>query len=226
MTRTRLLHRTAAGVALSLSLLGSLLLPCASAEQIYRWKDDQGITHYSSSPPNDRAASQLDLGGDAPGPDSGETARQRLQEEIERANRMTADRRQKAATAEAQQRHAREEARRRVERCGLARQQLGVLIRGGPVFSLDRAGNRNYLDDDDRDRAIERARQEVRDACQGVPATAGQDAAGRAERSLERATRCLELRERLDEVTRPGSRVGQAEAEQIRDAYARLCGKP
>ncbi|MCB1893768.1 hypothetical protein [Accumulibacter sp.] len=60
-------------------------------------------------------------------------------------------------TAEAQRRQGREAARRRLERCGLARQQLGVRTLGGPMFTMDRAGNRNYLDDDERDRAIERA---------------------------------------------------------------------
>ncbi|MCB1909998.1 MAG: DUF4124 domain-containing protein [Rhodocyclaceae bacterium] len=200
--------------------------PPVAAEQIYRWTDDRGVTHYSSSPPADRVSKELDLGGAEAAPANNEAARQRVQRDIENANRMTAERRQREAASAARERQLREEARRRIERCGLARQQLGVLSRGGPVYSRDRAGNRVYLDDSERDQAIERARQEVREACVGVPQPAEREAAERAGRSLEQTARCLELRERLSELTRPGSRAAQSEVQQVRDAITRVCGRP
>ena len=50
-------------------------------------------------------------------------------------------------------------------RCNQARQQLGVAKEGGAIFSRDNQGNRNYVDDKDRDGVIARAERTVATEC-------------------------------------------------------------
>ena len=52
-----------------------------------------------------------------------------------------------------------------MQRCNYARQQLGVVEGGHPVYSVDNNGNRHYVDDENRQAKITAAEQRVADAC-------------------------------------------------------------
>lgn len=45
-------------VALMLMLLGS---PCLAADQVYKWKDASGTTHFSATPPEGAESTQVNL---------------------------------------------------------------------------------------------------------------------------------------------------------------------
>lgn len=52
-----------------------------------------------------------------------------------------------------------------MQRCNYARQQLGVIEGGRPVYSVDNTGNRHYVDDENRQARITAAEQRVAEAC-------------------------------------------------------------
>lgn len=211
---------------LALRSLSRLLLPAVlasaaatgSAEEVYRWKDARGVTHYSATPPAGTTAQPLTL-SPPPAATAGPSARERLQRELEAANRSAAEQREREL-ARAERRDAR---RDRLQRCGLARQQIGVLESGAPVYGRDAAGKRDYLDAEQRQAALARARAEFHEACQGIDADSVQRASRNAARDVRDNSRCLDLRERLAALTRPAARTSQADIDKARAAADRAC---
>ncbi len=211
-------RRRAATPRAALPLLLLCLAPLASAENVYRWKDANGVTHYSSTPPPDQSARKLELRPPPP-PRSSEPERERLQRELEAANRQSAESRDRAASEARRQ----QEAEARVQRCGLARQQLGILKSGGRVYDRDGDGKRNYLDDNQRKAALEQAQAEYREACDGVDKERMRSAAREAEHDVRAASRCADMRERVAQLTRPGARASSEDIRRAREAMERAC---
>lgn len=132
-------------------LIIPLLLLCyadGSGAQIYKWVDANGTAHFSDSPPPGDSAEEVEL--------DGQPSEQAVQEAQEaQARRLQYQR------ADSEARHE-EEARRQeiqdLERqeaelqseCANARQQLAVLEMQLPVYRENDAGERVYLEDDDR----------------------------------------------------------------------------
>ncbi|MCB1908611.1 MAG: DUF4124 domain-containing protein [Rhodocyclaceae bacterium] len=193
------------------------------SSDIYRWQDERGVTHYSSSPPEQRNSVKL-IPRPMPTPEMQEAAERRAQRDIEDSKRALPERREKEAADVARDEQRADERARLVARCGLARQQLGVLIRGGPVYTRDKHGNRVYLDDSERDRETSRARLEVEQACRGIAVGNEVDAAEKVDRQLVAAERCLELRRALSSAKRSGSRIGSSDIRELREAMQRACG--
>ncbi|MCB1890419.1 MAG: DUF4124 domain-containing protein [Rhodocyclaceae bacterium] len=208
--------------ALRTLLAGTALLSFATlcgAADVYRWKDANGVTHYSATPPPDQAARRLEL-RPLPPPKDLEPERERLQRQREAANRDAAVARDREASAAQRE----QEAEARIQRCGLARQQLGILKAGGPVYGRDSEGRRAYLDGADREAALERARAEYREACRGVDGDSMRTAARQAAKDVRSASRCADMRERVAQLTRPGARAGGEDIRRAREAMEKQCG--
>jgi hypothetical protein len=125
-----------------------LALPCFG--QVYRWVDQNGVTHYGERPPQGKSAREVQdrLGTPAaasPGPDMDWQAKDR---EF-RARQL------RAQTADEQK--AREAAGRQ-QQCNQQRDSLARLRQSGRTYRLDEKGERIYLGDEDREALI--ARQE------------------------------------------------------------------
>lgn len=134
-------------------------LPAAGAQEVYRWTDADGKVHFSDRPRDDAAARvQVDTLAPADGGAehlARERKRQRLLEVFARE-------RDQAAYREA---YAAKQAETRATNCGIARDNLRSLREAPLVYDLDEAGERVYLSDDQRHRALNQARQEVATWC-------------------------------------------------------------
>jgi len=122
------------------TLLFSCLVLTAAAAQadVYRWTDDSGHTVYSQTPPLDgRPAARL---SDPPPPaEDPETARKRLESQLETLEKA-ADARKKAA---AEKSKAKKEKTAREERCRKARHNLRIL-ESRPPNTLYKVGENEY----------------------------------------------------------------------------------
>ncbi len=140
---------------LTVCLLWALVIP-ASAE-VYRWVDDNGVTHYGERPPQGRKAEELKQPAE-PQPTPGSAAPRTWQEkELDFRKR-----RLEAEQAEAQARE-REAARQRA--CNEARDQLAQMKMARRVYHLDEHGERVYESDAEREASVARQEQLVAERC-------------------------------------------------------------
>ena len=148
--------------------LGLVALTSAVDAAIYKWVDENGVTHYSEQPPTGpKRAAQLpiqsrpapaDLQG-SQDPSARKTWQQqeaefqqrRVEREMQRKKRET----EEQATAAA-----------RLRRCVVARQNLHALELQRPVYRITEKGERDYFDDKERQQALQRMRELVEEDCE------------------------------------------------------------
>lgn len=141
-----------------------LLVTAASSPQaaIYRWMDDQGVVHYSETPP---PAENVDRGTriTTDGPATGATAqaRQRLRAMEEQLEAMSKQR-QEAATEAAE---AQREEERLASNCTAARKNLTNLENRRQRRIVDDAGNVTALTEEDRQQRMAEARTQIAENC-------------------------------------------------------------
>lgn len=149
------------------------LVCLAQAEELYKWVDENGVVHYSTQPPEDKSATSIELESSEP-----ESADNVYSEAIE-AQRQ---RNEARVLGREQDRLAREEARKSQlvsdEKCGRAIHYMAILRKQCPVFYdgagflrdqcpgiyYAYAGERSYIDDDERKRLIDHY-SEIVDLC-------------------------------------------------------------
>lgn len=105
--------------------VGILVLNGTTMAAMYKWVDEQGVTHYSQHPPKDNAAQRM-----TPPPPPAEdpaAAQQRLQEQVDAFDQRRGAAQEEAAAAE----KAAAEQERRQQRCEAARRNLQSLQLGG-----------------------------------------------------------------------------------------------
>jgi hypothetical protein len=142
-------------------LFGGMVLCCAGVEAgVYRWVDEDGKVHYGDRPGGAESAEEVTVkqekGADQPASGEGnrEQTRQRLLEQYEK------DRLEKKAAAA----QRKKEQARRNRNCAIARDRLKAYERSA-LYDLDEDGERVYLSDDERERALEEAREDVQHWC-------------------------------------------------------------
>jgi hypothetical protein len=133
----------------------------AFAGTMYKWKDEKGVTHFSEDPPPGGKAEKIDVrpvppSSIPPPPPRPQDLRTR---EIEL--------RQKREGKERDEQKAQQAARQREERCLRAQRNLDVLQRQRPVYSVDKQGNRVYVEDQQRAAEIEDTRKAIAENCRG-----------------------------------------------------------
>jgi len=145
-----------------LSLLVMLGLSFAASAEMYRWVDAQGKVHYSDSPPPAGAKSSKAISTPPPAAPASPGAAPKTWQEKEM------DFRQRQSTqAEAQAKKAKEEAeaKQKKENCEAARKNLQTLESGQRVATTNEQGEREYMDDAARQKAINDARKAVDSWC-------------------------------------------------------------
>lgn len=144
------------GVLLAGGLL-SIALPVRAGEGIYKWVDANGQVHFSSLPPAGKKADRLDVRSSTPDPAAPPAART-WQDQVQRASEL----RHQAQELERDQAR---KARAAEQDCLAARRSLDLLGRDRPVFRTNAQGEREYIDDDQRQAALQAARQKADSSC-------------------------------------------------------------
>ncbi|MCX8145123.1 MAG: DUF4124 domain-containing protein [Azovibrio sp.] len=151
--------------------LGLFAIPLLFAQpaqaEVYKWKDAQGRTVISDTPPPG-AGKQTPVAGRAPaashsggdGAASAPQAKSWAEKDLEFRQRQQQNR-ENAEKAEKEKR----EAELRKENCQNAQLRLKELESGLRITRLNAGGEREYLDDQQRQQEIERARQSVQSWC-------------------------------------------------------------
>jgi hypothetical protein len=187
-------------------LLASMVT--ARADDVYKWVDAQGVTHYGASPPAGSGARRLDLPA-PPAPSSAAPAGARP------APAATPTPPLPRATASGVGDAL------RVQDCAYARLQVEALERGGPVYRLDEHGQRVFLPDDRRDAEIRLWRERVNTQCAGVQSD---DATRRLRARAAADARCATEQQRLQELQAPGGRVPDSDIAAQRARVQAVCG--
>ncbi|SDH54092.1 DUF4124 domain-containing protein [Propionivibrio dicarboxylicus] len=143
---------------LALSLIAAT---AGASAQIYRWKDENGRTVFSDKPPEGRARQQEKL--DAPlSSSAGSTAQKNLAEQ-----EISFQKRQKDARERAEKTGKDEAAQaEKQEYCTSLRRQLMALESGERIVRRDENGERQFLDDAQREQEIAKVRQSLQNTCQ------------------------------------------------------------
>lgn len=132
------------------ALLAGLTTLPALAEDVYRWVDDEGVTHFTAHPPKSRQSDQLhtQTGHSEPVDYSKQysTGDEPPQERADSQN-------QGPSQAELD------------DACQRARDNLRTLERGGRIAEQTEDGSRRYLSEEDKAERAERARQIIEETC-------------------------------------------------------------
>lgn len=148
-----------------LGLLLACVAPAVLAQTIYSWKDASGRVHYSDSPPPDAQARSIKQAPLAPRPPTAEGASANTPPNY--AEQEVAFRKRRAEAAEAEDKTRKQKAsdEQRERDCTQARQQLTGLESGQPVVRFNDAGERIFIDDDERAAEMARSRQYLERSC-------------------------------------------------------------
>lgn len=135
----------------------------AHAEQINKWVDSEGKVHYSDQPVPEKAkAKSLNIGTQpaAPAAEGKASAQSMADKEQEYRKRKAAE-----SDAKAKQEKADAEVRLKEKNCAGARGNLRTLLDEGRLVQINAAGEREYMDDTTRQRAIQDAQKSIDEWC-------------------------------------------------------------
>jgi hypothetical protein len=173
--------RRAALVPLLLAVAAALVTPPLAAQTQWKWRDANGRIQYSDRPPPLSVPDQAILSrpsgsGSGNGSGSGSAAAQAPAAasaasapaaSASAVDPALAEKRRQAEAAEAAKRKAEEDrlARQRQDNCQRAREYLRTLESGIRIARSNAQGDREYLDDAQRQREVARAREVIGSDC-------------------------------------------------------------
>lgn len=140
--------------------MGALAVTVHAQADLYKWTDDQGKVHYTDQPPtlkaqiirNDTAAAQAGITSQAT-------------QSLDAKDQAYQKRRKEADEARAKAEKEAEQARVQRENCAKARNNLSTLQNTPRVYTTDAAGQRTYMDDAARARALADSQKAAADFC-------------------------------------------------------------
>jgi len=140
--------------------LGALAVTVHAQADLYKWTDDRGKVHYTDQPPtlkaqiirNDTAAAQAGITSQAT-------------QSLDAKDQAYQKRRKEADEARAKAEKEAEQARVQRENCAKARNNLSTLQNTPRVYTTDAAGQRTYMDDAARARALADSQKAAADFC-------------------------------------------------------------
>lgn len=145
--------RCAAGV-----LIGLFALTAQAA--MYKWVDEDGLTHYTQQPPPDGIEGETLEG---PPDVNTENARQELKQDQKRLKQLEKSRQEE----EAQQKKREQRAALYEKNCRLARERLNNLRTTGRVRAVDEEGNVRRLPVEEHEARIASVEEKVSKYCNG-----------------------------------------------------------
>jgi len=140
-------------------ILAALLNPSLHADEVYKWVDEQGITHYEERAPANKDYSKVTTYGVAPA--DAEKAKQRLDQQ--RADKKSAD--EKGVNYAEQKKISDEQARVRAENCKGAQNNLKTIQENARVRILGEDGEFRYLSEEERQQQIDTAKEVITSNC-------------------------------------------------------------
>ena len=143
------------GLALGLALAAPL-----QADEIYKWVDEEGVTHYSQQPPPSGDADRI--GVDTPPEEEIERERREMEKTGERLEAQREERR--AAEQQAQENAAERE--QREQRCAELRSSLKKLTENRRLLVPDGEGNVRRLPEEERQQRVAERRRQIEEECE------------------------------------------------------------
>lgn len=149
-------------------VIAALAFSAGAAAQMYKWKDSNGRTRYGDVPPPGVDATPLGGRTSAPPPPpaaepaKAEATKAEKPLSPEEAFRKRQEERKAAEDKAAQERT---QAQAKHQNCERAQSQLRMLQSGMRVSTVNAAGERTFIDDQQRAQEIQRAQKSVADWC-------------------------------------------------------------
>jgi len=147
------------GSLLAAPFLAALLSTPLQADEIFKWVDEQGITHYEERAPADKDYSKVTTYGVVPA--DAEKAKQRLDQQ--RSDKKSAE--EKGADYAEQKKISDEQARVRTENCNGAQNNLKTIQENARVRILGEDGEFRYLSEEERQQQIDTAKEMITANC-------------------------------------------------------------
>lgn len=144
------------------SLIALTLCITPAYAALYKWVDEQGKVHYADQPPSGKTQSNktLDIPNQPASAPAASAAKSWQEKDLEYKKRQAA-----AAEAEAKKQKQAQEAKAKTENCNNAKKNLEGLQIGGRVYTYDDKGNRSYMDDAQRAKAMADAQKAISEWC-------------------------------------------------------------
>lgn len=139
-------------------LFAGLALAAGSAgAEVFKWVDEQGRVHFGGTPPAGRKAEKLNVQS-SPVPAAAGTSAKTWQEQLQLSNerrQLARDKEQAAAKSRAADE----------QRCLEAQRALDTLNRQRPIYRVDSQGQREYMDDAQRQASYDAVNQRIQTYC-------------------------------------------------------------
>lgn len=155
-----------------------LALPLLGNAEIYKWKDKNGSTRYSDTPPPSNIKQEAIGGKKAlkPAPEAplAPVANTPIVKDAEKdsppvpgsAEEEAAAKRQNTAEAEKKNKQEQEaEANRKAENCKVAKARYETYKQGGRIYKINEKGEREYMGDNDLQDGKAQAQKEMDENC-------------------------------------------------------------
>lgn len=157
MKKDQFIKRAAS--TLGIPLLAIALAAPVFADEVYKWVDEEGITHYGERAPADKDYSMVKTYGEVPS--GAEEAKQRLEQQ--RAEKKMAD--EKGLDYAEQKKIADQQAKVRAENCKGAKNNLKTIQENARVRILGDDGEFRYLSEEERQQQIDTAKEMITENC-------------------------------------------------------------
>jgi hypothetical protein len=131
----------------------------ALGESIYKWVDEQGVTHYSAAIPADKKGQKLKT---QPVQPVVENERKQSSMYEWETDQYLKNNKQRRAEQEEADRQLKEE---KANRCAKAKERLGILLQQVPLYRINAKGEREYWEDDAREAETRRMKEEIENNC-------------------------------------------------------------
>ncbi len=140
--------------------LGLVLSVPLQADEIYKWVDEEGVTHYSQQPPPSGDATRV--GVDTPSEEEVQRERQEMEEIGERLEAQREERRE----TEEQAREDASEREQREQRCADLRSSLEKLTENRRLLVPDGEGGVRRLPEEERRERVAERRRQIEEECE------------------------------------------------------------
>jgi hypothetical protein len=131
----------------------------SAGESIYKWVDEQGVTHYSAATPADKKAQQLKV---PVAPAQVDTTDQSPTMKNWQANQSLKNIKEKRAREEEAENQEKAE---KEKRCDIAKQRLGILQQQTRLYRTNNKGEQEYWNDAEREAETKRMQEEIKSNC-------------------------------------------------------------
>jgi hypothetical protein len=158
-----------------LLMLFALAVATTAAAQAYKWVDQDGKIRYGDTPPPGVKATPLKTpSGPRPPAPSADTAKKddakkdgtaKKDEKPLTPEQAFQKRQKERAEADDKAQKERAEADDKRQNCESARSQLNTIQSGQRISTTNADGERSYMDDEQRERALQQAQRAVADWC-------------------------------------------------------------